>query len=102
MEEASWHDAAALADLDEEIGIPVRIGSTAIALFRAADRVYALDDFCPHQGSPLSSGLTRDGVLTCPLHAWQFRLSDGANVDGGPGLCAYPVRVLDGRIQVKS
>lgn len=101
MAEASWHDVAALAEMDDETGLLVRVSDESIALFLVDTTVCAVEDFCPHQGSPVSGGLTRDGIVTCPLHAWQFRLSDGENVDGGPGLRTYPARVRGDRIEVK-
>lgn len=101
MAKAIWHDVAALADMDGETGFRVLISDEAIALFLVDDTVHAVEDFCPHQGSPLSGGLTRDGILTCPLHAWQFRLADGENVDGGPGLRVYAVRMRGDRIEIE-
>ena len=101
MAKASWHDVAALTDMDGETGLLVRVRDESIALFLVDETVYAVEDFCPHQGSPLSGGLTRDGILTCPLHAWQFRLVDGENVDGGPGLRAYAVRLRGDRIEIE-
>ena len=101
MAEASWHDVAALADMDGESGLAVRVSDASIALFLVGDTVYAVEDFCPHQGSSLSGGLIREGIVTCPLHAGQYRLADGENVAGGPGLRAYPVRVCGDRIEIE-
>ena len=102
MDETVWHDTAGVNDLDGETGLAVTIRGESIALFRVGDAVYAVEDFCPHQGSPLSGALTRNGVITCPLHAWQFRLADGQNVNDGPGLRVYPVRIRDGRVEVRA
>ena len=101
MAETAWHDVAALTDIDEETGLAVRVDEEAIALFLVDGTVRAVEDFCPHQGSPLSGALTRDGIVTCPLHAWQFRLDDGTNVDDGPGLRTFSVRQRDGRIEIE-
>lgn len=100
MEAGNWHDAGPVDELQEDIGLAFRVGELAIAVFREGERIYAVEDFCPHQGSTLSGGLVRDGIITCPLHAWQFRLTDGCNIDSGPGLRTFDVRVDDGRICV--
>lgn len=56
----------------------VNFGEYKIALFRWQDKVFALKDFCPHQGAPLSDGLVEDGYAVCFYHEWKFRLEDGA------------------------
>jgi nitrite reductase/ring-hydroxylating ferredoxin subunit len=50
---------------------------------RASGGVDVLDDRCPHEGHPLSMGLVRDGVLTCPWHNWKFDLATGDCLFGG-------------------
>ncbi len=101
---AGWHDVAALADLEAQAGsgMAVRAGEISLTLFLDGDRVHAVQSACPHRGGDLAGGLVHAGCVVCPLHAWQFRLQDGANVDGGPGLDTYPVRVEGGRILVQA
>ncbi|NBY01770.1 MAG: Rieske (2Fe-2S) protein, partial [Planctomycetes bacterium] len=59
----------------------------------------AIDDFCPHMGASLSGGHVEDGTVTCPWHAWRFRLCDGAWADN-PRLKVgcYNVSVVDDEI----
>ena len=59
----------------------VTSGRKDIAVFRTEDGFFAIDDCCPHAGAPLSGGHVEGGVVTCPWHAWRFRLSDGAWAD---------------------
>jgi len=65
-----------------------------IAVFRTADdRVFALDDRCPHRGGPLSQGIVFDGRVACPLHNWRVELADGTAVAPDEGCTAsYPVK----------
>ena len=49
-----------------------------VVLFRAGDKVQALDDLCPHRLAELSKGRVMSGQIECPYHGWRF---DGA------GLC---------------
>lgn len=64
--------------------------------------VVAFENRCLHQESPLAGGTIRDGVLTCPLHFWRYRLPEGAVV-GTPEatLLPYPVEVVDGVVSVE-
>jgi nitrite reductase (NADH) small subunit len=98
--QAYWHAVASLSRLASGGSLAVRVSDVAIALFRQGETIHAVEDFCPHQGGQLAGALVQDGVVTCPLHAWQFRLADGGNVDDGPCLRTFPVRVEDGRICV--
>jgi nitrite reductase/ring-hydroxylating ferredoxin subunit len=72
-----------------------------VALFLVGERVFAVDNRCPHEGYPLAEGKV-DGacVLTCNWHNWKFRLHDGECVLGGDHVRAYPVKVEDGSVWV--
>ena len=72
----------------------------AIALFRpAADRVFALNDRCPHKGGPLSQGIVSGDTVTCPLHGWNIQLDGGQACAPDVG-CArsYPVQLRQGEV----
>jgi nitrite reductase (NADH) small subunit len=60
----------------------------------------AMPDRCPHRDIPLSRGLVRDGMLTCPGHFWRFDLTTGERSDL-PEVRAtlYPTRVTDGWVE---
>lgn len=50
-----------------------------VAVFRTADdRIFALEDRCPHKGGPLSQGIVHGGSVTCPLHNAVIALATGA------------------------
>src|SRR4051794_32818573 len=66
-----------------------------IALFRTGeDRVFALDDRCPHKGGPLSQGIVHGDRVACPLHNWNIALDSGAAIAPDEGCAAsYAVRI---------
>jgi len=69
-----------------------------IAVFRTEDdRVFAVDDSCPHKGGPLSQGIVFGNKVACPLHNWKIELDSGEATapDEGQVAC-HPVRVEDG------
>lgn len=79
------------------------LGTKTVALFHQADGSWAaIDDYCPHMGASLAEGSMRDGVVECPWHAWQFRITDGTWVNS-PRLKigCYDVRVVGDEVQVK-
>jgi nitrite reductase (NADH) small subunit len=66
-----------------------------IAVFRTADdRVFAIEDRCPHKGGPLSQGIVHGASVTCPLHNWVISLETGKALgadDGGVRTIAVKV-----------
>ncbi len=83
-----------VGDLAEGEGKTVSVGGKLVAVFLAGGRYLAIDDTCPHMGASLSGGCVEDGVVTCPWHAWRFRLADGAWADNPRiKIGCYPVRV---------
>jgi nitrite reductase/ring-hydroxylating ferredoxin subunit len=73
-----WLRVASLNELPSEgIGHAVKADGLDIALFRWNDRVYAIEDLCPHLGFPLSEGIMQMGEVICSWHGWHVRLEDG-------------------------
>lgn len=91
--------AAEAAEIADGAAKMVEIDGREIALFRQGDTIAAIDNACPHAAAPLSEGTVIDGVVTCPLHDWKFRLCDGCSVDPpGQAVQSYPVQVENGKI----
>ena len=75
---------------------------------REGEAVTGFVDRCPHAGMPLAlfedRYLTREkDLIICSSHGALFRPSDGLCVGGpcaGRSLWPWPVRVVDGEIQV--
>ncbi len=93
-------DIGSLNDIRPEGARVVRTAIGCIAVFRTADdRVFALDDRCPHKGGPLSNGIQHGAVVTCPLHNWVISLETGlAQGEDDGAVRTWPVEVRDGRI----
>lgn len=57
-----------------------------LAIFRTGDdRVFMLEDRCPHRGGPLSQGIVHGACVTCPLHNWVISLETGAVLGADQG-----------------
>ncbi|MBX3015986.1 MAG: Rieske (2Fe-2S) protein [Caldilineaceae bacterium] len=86
--------AASLADLRKTGLLTVQLGGHTIALFEHAERVYAVDNRCPHMGFPLDKGTVRQGILTCYWHYARFDLASGGAFDlWADDVRAFPVEV---------
>ena len=81
MIERNSHDFVTVAKVGaiaEGRGMTYTIGERLVAVFLSDGEYYAIDDLCPHMGASLGAGEVCDGVVTCPWHAWRFRVADGA------------------------
>ncbi|TRZ70497.1 MAG: nitrite reductase (NAD(P)H) small subunit [Rhodocyclaceae bacterium] len=73
-----WKIICSLGDVPPQGSRVVKTAQGDIALFRTADdRVFALDDRCPHKGGPLSQGIVSGARVTCPLHGWLIEFDSG-------------------------
>jgi nitrite reductase (NADH) small subunit/3-phenylpropionate/trans-cinnamate dioxygenase ferredoxin subunit len=77
------------------------IDNRDIAVFNVDGTFYALDNTCPHQGGPLAEGWIEGKTVTCPWHAWCFRMEDGKMTLGEyAAVDAFDVRVDGDTISV--
>lgn len=70
-----------VGEIPEGESTVVTMNNKDVAVFFHGGEYFAIDDMCPHAGTPLSNGHVEDGVVTCPWHGWRFRLCDGAWAD---------------------
>ena len=92
-----WVAVGSIHDIPRRGARCVGYGETTIAIFRTVDdRVFALEDRCPHKHGPLSQGIVHDGCVTCPLHNWVISLETGLAQGADEGQTrSFPVK-LDG------
>ena len=93
-----------VARLDELRGkgcITVRPNGRAVVLFLYGERVYALDNRCPHMGFPLDRGSVEEGILSCHWHHARFDLASGGAFDlWADDIDSFPVELRNGDIYV--
>ena len=91
----NWIAIGTLSDIPQRGARCVDTPSGKIAVFRTAeDRVFAIDDHCPHKGGPLSQGIVHGAAVTCPLHNWVISLETGKALGADEGCVrTIPVKV---------
>ncbi|GGA35034.1 nitrite reductase small subunit NirD [Pelagibacterium lentulum] len=73
-----WIAIGSINDIPRRGARCVKSPIGTIAVFRTVDdKVYAIEDRCPHRGGPLSQGIVHGAQVTCPLHNWVFSLETG-------------------------
>jgi nitrite reductase (NADH) small subunit len=99
----AYHDICALDEIPRLGSRVVTAPNGDIAVFRTADdRVFALNDKCPHKGGPLSQGIVSGERVTCPLHGMLIGLADGQAVAPDEGCVKrHEAKVENGRVLLR-
>jgi sulfoxide reductase heme-binding subunit YedZ len=102
--EEGWLDAGDPDDIPDGRAVMIAPeGGERIAVFRDGDTIAALSSVCRHQNGPLGEGHVKDGCVVCPWHGWEYRLEDGrAPAPFTEKIATYPVRLVEGRVQVSA
>ena len=94
-----------IARLDEVEPGKVKVfnlGQEAIALCNVDGKIYAVKDVCTHDDGPLGDGDLEGYNIVCPRHGAEFDVRTGKVVQmpAVVDIPAYPIRVVEGMIQV--
>jgi nitrite reductase/ring-hydroxylating ferredoxin subunit len=101
MTDDAWVDVAAAVEITPSQPAVLRLGRRQLAILRNEEgQLWAVDNRCPHEGYPLAQGQLRGCTLTCAWHNFKFDLRDGRCLKGDEAVAVFPVRVVDGRVQV--
>ncbi len=101
-EKTGWIRVAARGDLASGEVIGVDVAGHSIALYDCEEGLFATDNICTHAYACLSDGWLDGETIECPLHAARFDVRSGKVLDppATEDLKTYPVRVVDGEIEV--
>lgn len=81
--------------------IGVKVEGVFVGIYNVAGEFHAMNNICPHLGGVLSYGFLSDGVITCPLHMWEFDVKTGKCVwPGQTCIATYPVKIEGDNILV--
>lgn len=95
-----WIAVGSITDIPRRGARCIETPQGKIAVFRTADdRVFAIDDHCPHKGGPLSQGIVHGAAVTCPLHNWVISLETGKALGADDGVVrTIPIRIEGDKI----
>jgi nitrite reductase/ring-hydroxylating ferredoxin subunit len=99
---SAWVRVADLSEIPTEgLGYPVKAEGLELAIFRWNERLFAVEDLCPHMGFPLSEGIMQNGEVICSWHGWHVRLEDGSCRRDRERAKVYPCEVHGTEVWVK-
>ncbi|MCH8907199.1 MAG: Rieske (2Fe-2S) protein [Candidatus Heimdallarchaeota archaeon] len=95
-EEGEFLRAIEISRVKKNECIAVNIEGQRVLFINDNDKIYALDNRCPHMGFPLDKGSVKDGILTCHWHDARFDVCSGGTFDlFADDVESYPVKILD-------
>jgi len=103
VERAGWIEVGAIGDIPHRGARIVETPQGDIAVFRTMeDKLFAVDNACPHRKGPLAQGIVMGDTVTCPLHNWVIDLATG-EAQGADHGCVktYGLRLVEGRIYLE-
>lgn len=95
-------EIAPIGDLPEGERLFVDIGDDPVVIFNIAGKFFAVGDICSHDDGPLGDGDLEGYNAVCPRHGAEFDVRTGKAIlmPAVVDIPAYPVRVVDGMIEV--
>jgi 3-phenylpropionate/trans-cinnamate dioxygenase ferredoxin subunit len=104
LSESAFVPVLPLAELPTGQMRCVDVGAVPVLVVHTKDgQLHAVNNVCSHAYARMDEGRLRGNRLICPLHGASFDVRTGA-VLGAPAnapLPSYPVRVVDGHIEVQ-
>jgi 3-phenylpropionate/trans-cinnamate dioxygenase ferredoxin subunit len=93
---------AEINELENGERIFLDIDDLSIVIFNIAGEFFAIGDVCSHDNGPLGDGDLEGHAVVCPRHGARFDVRTGKvlSLPAFVDIPAYPVRVVDGQIEV--
>src|ERR1700722_6848132 len=87
--------ACAVNEVPDLGTIAVELNGVPLGLIKSEGEIYALDEFCPHEGVSLADGEVYDHTVECWLHGSCFDLRTGqpTGLPATEPVSVYPVKI---------
>ncbi|MBD2440211.1 NifU family protein [Nostoc sp. FACHB-110] len=99
---AAWVKVATIDQVSDLDIFATKVAGHALILYRQGDRINCYRNACSHLASPLDTGQVENGILTCPIHGFQYQLATGECLTAADvPLQAYPVQIKGEKVFVQ-
>lgn len=94
---------AAKSEIEAGEAKVVEVGKKTISVFNLDGEYFAIDEYCPHAGGPLSEGYISGEEVECPWHNAAFNIKTGecTSPPSPCGVTSYPVKIEGEDISVE-
>ena len=99
---AEFLEIAPMSELPNGERLFIEVEGKSIVIFNIADQYFAIADICTHDDGPLGDGDLEGYNIVCPRHGAEFDVRTGKvmQMPAVVDVPAYPVKVVDGMIQI--
>ena len=96
------HKIAKTSDIEQGTGKKFIVEGQTIAVFNKGEEFFAIEDTCKHKGGSLGEGELNGDTITCPLHGWQYNITNGeCLMNPQVKMKNFSVKVENGEISVE-
>jgi len=76
---------------DHDLVEQIKVNGKKLCLVKHQEKIYVIQNTCPHAGGILSGGWCKEGNIVCPIHRYEYNLSTGRGAPGqGDYINIYP------------
>ncbi|MEE1944152.1 Rieske (2Fe-2S) protein [Pedobacter sp. KR3-3] len=69
----------------------IKVNGKKLCLIKYEQKIYVIQNTCPHAGGILSGGWCKEGNIVCPIHRYEYSLTTGRGAPGqGDYIDIYP------------
>ncbi|MCM0591605.1 MAG: NifU family protein [Gloeotrichia echinulata IR180] len=98
---STWIRVATIDQVPETGVLAVQVLGNSLILHRQGVNVTCYRNTCSHLGNPLAEGQVENGIITCPIHEFEYRLETGECLTAPDiFLQSYPIQIKGDRIFV--
>ena len=99
---SKWLTVGLCEEFKTGVPVHVEIDGTQIVVVKLADKYYAIEDVCTHDGGQLSGGCVDHDVIICPRHGARFSLKTGEALSAPAyePTTVFTTRVAAGKVQI--
>lgn len=101
---SEWTAVGTRDQVEPDNPLAAKVGELAVGIYDVDGDLHAVEDVCPHAQAMLTQGFTEGCEVECPLHNATFDVTSGKHLRGEPcrDIKTFPVRLVDGRIEVQA
>jgi nitrite reductase/ring-hydroxylating ferredoxin subunit len=86
---------------DTDFITQIKVNGKKLCLIKYDEKIYVVQNTCPHAGGILSGGWCERGHIVCPIHRYQYSLTTGRGAEGqGDYITIYPTEIREDGLYV--
>lgn len=79
----------------------IKVNGKKLCLVKHEQKIYVVQNTCPHAGGLLSGGWCKEGHIVCPIHRYEYSLTTGRGAPGqGDYINIYPTELREDGLYV--